>query len=60
MNRDTLIERVKKKVVEIEPDANIILYGSRSRTDSTSESDWDFLILLDGNVNDDKGGYCCI
>lgn len=29
------------------PDATIILYGSRSRGDFRSDSDWDFLILVD-------------
>ena len=46
MDRDGLIEQVKKAVNEIEPDAEIILYGSRSRGDSTTESDWDLLILI--------------
>lgn len=54
MNRDELIERVKTSVHEIEPDAEIILYGSRSRGDSTTESDWDLLILLDGTINDER------
>ena len=54
MNRDELIEQVKKAVNEIEPDAEIILYGSRSRGDSTAESDWDLLILLDGTIDDER------
>jgi predicted nucleotidyltransferase len=28
------------------------LYGSRARGDAHAESDWDFLILLDGMVDD--------
>jgi predicted nucleotidyltransferase len=54
MNRDELIEKVKEAVIEIEPEAEIILYGSRSRGDSTTESDWDLLILLDGTINDER------
>jgi len=54
MHRDVMIKQVKKVVSEIEPNAEIILYGSRSRGDSSSESDWDFLILLDGPVDDDR------
>ena len=54
MKRDVLIEEVKQVVHEIEPDAEIILYGSRSRQDSTNESDWDLLILLDGSVDDNR------
>ncbi len=53
MNRDDLIEQVKKVVSKIEPDADIILFGSRSRGDSTTESDWDLLILVDGPVDDE-------
>jgi uncharacterized protein len=52
MNRDVLLKLVKNAVREIEPAAEIILYGSRARNDETPESDWDLLILLDGDVDD--------
>jgi uncharacterized protein len=52
VKREELLEQVKQTVHEIEPDAEIILYGSRARGDAHSESDWDFLILLDGMVDD--------
>ena len=48
MKREELLERVKQTIHEIEPDADIILYGSRARGDAHPESDWDFLILLPG------------
>ena len=54
MNREALLERVKHTIREMEPDAEIILYGSRAREDSRAQSDWDFLILLDGPVNDER------
>jgi predicted nucleotidyltransferase len=54
MKREDLLKRVKKTVHEVEPDAQIILYGSRSRKDSEAKSDWDFLVLLDGAVTDDR------
>lgn len=54
MNREGLLESIKKAVLEIEPYAQIILYGSRARKDSDAQSDWDFLILLDGTVNDER------
>jgi len=38
-------------VREIEPSAEIYLYGSRARQDSREDSDWDFLILVDGTVD---------
>jgi predicted nucleotidyltransferase len=54
MNRQVLLDRVKEAIHEIEPHAEIILYGSRAREDSRPESDWDFLILLNGPVNDQR------
>jgi predicted nucleotidyltransferase len=49
---EELLKHVKQTIYEIEPDADIILYGSRARGDTHPESDWDFLILLDGVVDD--------
>jgi predicted nucleotidyltransferase len=46
MNRQSLLKQVKETVHEIEPDATIIMYGSRSRGDADEDSDWDFLILI--------------
>jgi len=54
MNRDELLEQVKQAVREVEPGAEIILYGSRSRGDAWSESDWDFLILVEGPISDER------
>jgi predicted nucleotidyltransferase len=52
MNQEGLLQLVKQAVHDVEPDAEIILYGSRSRRDAGLESDWDFLVLVDGLVND--------
>ena len=52
MKREELLQRVKQAVHKVEPEADIILYGSRARGDAQAESDWDFLILLDGVVDD--------
>ena len=54
MKRDEMIEKIKGAVHEVEPEAEIILYGSRSRGESHSESDWDFLILVDGPLEDKR------
>lgn len=54
MDRDTLLQQVKEAVLKIEPTAEVILYGSRARGDSCAESDWDFLVLVDGPVDDDR------
>ena len=52
VQRAELLECVKQAVHEVEPEADIVLYGSRARGDAHAESDWDFLILLDGEVDD--------
>ncbi len=54
MKQDDLIEEIKHAVYEVEPKAEIILYGSRSRGDATTGSDWDLLILVPGPVDDER------
>ena len=54
MKRDILLKKVKNAVHEVDPGADIILYGSRSRGDSVFDSDWDFLILVDGPVSQER------
>jgi predicted nucleotidyltransferase len=38
---------IHDKIKEKDPDAEIILYGSRARGDNRNDSDWDILILID-------------
>jgi predicted nucleotidyltransferase len=54
MKRNELIEQVKHAVHELEPEAKIILYGSRSRGEALPESDWDFLILVNQPLDRDQ------
>ncbi|MBF0118906.1 MAG: nucleotidyltransferase domain-containing protein [Desulfobacterales bacterium] len=54
MTKDEIIKLVKNAVYGIEPNAEIILFGSRSRGDYEFDSDWDFLILVDGALSDKK------
>lgn len=46
-----LLRRVVETVRAVEPGARIVLYGSRARGDAEPDSDWDFLVLLDGKVD---------
>jgi len=45
--------RFKEKVLQIEPEAKLILYGSKARGDHHSESDIDILVVVP-NLNWEK------
>ena len=47
-----LITKFKDIVYAYDCNAEIVLFGSRARGDWHKESDWDFLILTDINVNE--------
>jgi len=51
MNRKDIIDKIRNAIREIEPEAEIFLYGSRARGDAQRTSDWDLLILLNGLVD---------
>ena len=50
MKKNSLLEKIKKTVKQLYPEASIILYGSRARGDAQKDSDWDFLILIDKDI----------
>ena len=41
----TMIERIRDNVHEVDPRAEVWLYGSRARNEHHAESDWDVLVL---------------
>lgn len=45
MTDKTMLEKLKANVLEVEPAAEVWLYGSRSRGDAREDSDWDILVL---------------
>lgn len=47
MERQKVLQVVKKAVREVDDKAEIILFGSRARGDYSKESDWDLLILTE-------------
>lgn len=49
-----ILERSRNAIKNIESSAKIILYGSRARGDAEPESDYDLLILTDGEVTIDR------
>jgi predicted nucleotidyltransferase len=44
-NENEILKLIKRAVLEIIPDASIILFGSRARKDFDKYSDWDILVL---------------
>ena len=51
-NERQAIVELKESIHKRYPDAEIILFGSKARGDSSNESDIDVLVLLDTNVDD--------
>lgn len=47
-----LLHKVKQTIQALEPGAEVKLYGSRSRQEAGPDSDWDFLVLVEGPVSD--------
>ena len=54
MTKDELLKQIKSAVREVEPTAEIWLYGSRARGDAEADSDWDFLVVVEGETSDDR------
>lgn len=50
-SKKEILDRIKNLVREIDPSAEVILYGSRARGDEHPESDWDLLILVDSKTD---------
>ena len=56
MKRKTelITKLIREKVSEIDPKAQIILFGSRARGDERPDSDWDVLILTEYSIDTEK------
>ena len=49
--RDKFLEKIKANVKSTDPDAEVILFGSRARGDARKDSDWDILVLTNYPVD---------
>lgn len=47
MNHNVIRDKISKAIHEKDPNAEAFLFGSRARGDSSPDSDWDILILVD-------------
>jgi predicted nucleotidyltransferase len=55
--RMDIVKLVKQEVTKIDPAAEVILFGSRARGDFRKDSDWDFLVLLNGPLTQDLKSF---
>ncbi|MCK4750977.1 MAG: nucleotidyltransferase domain-containing protein [Bacteroidales bacterium] len=51
INKNNITKLIKQNIHEVDPSAEVILYGSRARGDEHGESDWDILILTNYPVS---------
>jgi len=51
-NSQIILQGIKNAVLEVVPDAGVILFGSRARNEEKEESDWDILVLTNNHVDE--------
>lgn len=47
-----ILKEIKQAVLDVDSEAEVVLFGSRARGDFHDESDWDVLILVDKEETD--------
>ena len=51
LDKNRILQKINDAVLEVEPKAEIILFGSRARGDAKADSDWDLLVLVPYDVD---------
>lgn len=52
MKQRKLLDEIKYRVQQVDPGAEVYLYGSRARGEEGAHSDWDVLILVEREAID--------
>jgi len=53
-NENHIINLIRSKIYQKNPNAEVVLFGSHARGDAHNDSDWDILILLNSMTVDRK------
>ena len=54
-----LLKKCKEVIKDVDHSAEVILYGSRARGDANNNSDYDLLILVDGEMSLEREDFIC-
>ena len=49
--KNSIVKDIRNYVNQVDPTADVILYGSRARGEENPDSDWDILVLTDSAAN---------
>ena len=49
--KEEILAKIKESIRKVDPDSEIILFGSRARGEESRDSDWDLLILISSTAN---------
>lgn len=50
-NTKQIGERIRTNIHQVDPEADVILYGSRARGNERKDSDWDILVLTNDAID---------
>ncbi len=50
--KEQILHDIKQAVLSVDPQAEVVLFGSRARGDYKEESDWDVLVLTEKEQSD--------
>ncbi len=52
-DHEEVLAAIRRTALGVDPAAEIMLYGSRARGDFRAESDWDVLIIVEGEAGNE-------